>query len=113
MISPRHCQPWCVELDHQQARFREDQTCLSDPVAAVVLYLENPEPCDDGANWIDPQLSVSAVGRFNEHPHVGLQVYLRGVDREIRLTADEARRVAAGLTATAAIIDPNETAVYA
>ncbi|RDB49355.1 DUF6907 domain-containing protein [Tsukamurella tyrosinosolvens] len=116
MISPRVCEPWCVDgTGHQNGAVgRSDQVCVSDPTP-VALYLEEPEPQRDGLTWFTPHVSTSAIGRFNEFPAVGLYINVLDdrhgeIDRELILTAAEARQLAAGLARAADLIDRPTTA---
>lgn len=115
MISPRVCEPWCVDgTGHQNGAVgRSDQTCVSTSTT-VELYLEEPEPQRDGRTWFAPHVSTSAIGRFNEYPVVSLYVNALDnrhgeIDRELCLTAAEARQLAAGLARAADLIDHQHT----
>ncbi|CAM3224632.1 DUF6907 domain-containing protein [Tsukamurella hominis] len=115
MISPRVCTPWCVDgTGHQNGAVgRSDQTCVSGSTT-VELHLEEPEPQRDGRTWFAPHLSTSAVARFNEYAVVSLYLDVLDdrhgeIDRELRLTASEARQLAAGLARAADLIDHQHT----
>lgn len=60
-------------------------------------------------------MSASAVARFNQRPVVSLYINALDddhaeIDRELSLTAAEARHLAASLALAAGLIDPTDTA---
>ena len=111
-ISPIKCAPWCTEGDgHTGATSREDQSCFG-VSPYVELSLEEVE-ADPGQEPGEYSIWPSVIGPcayrgFNELPvvylHFTLQRHKGLLDDSCKLTADEARQLAAHLLAVAETI---------
>ena len=110
-ISPIQCAPWCVYGDgHPQQFMRGDQTCWGADhyVEASTEELRAEYNGRTGERTVFPaHIGPCAYRGFNEHPVVYLHVDVptRQVDVSVKLTAAEARALAAHLIEVAELIE--------
>lgn len=114
-LSPVQCAPWCKDNDgHIGQVARHDQNCWG-PDHYVDLQIEKvvATPIEDDLYRYDiytPRIGPCAYQGFNQHPVVYLHIELPaagtdGIDTSCKLTAAEARQLAANLIAVADEID--------
>ena len=103
------CTPWCLEADgHPNETGRADQNCLGYDTY-VDLKLEEIDQ-DSYYGPYTSRFGLTPYRRFNQPPsvyfHIDLIDHERGnIDREVHLTAAEARELAAALLTVADTIE--------
>jgi hypothetical protein len=111
-IRPIHCAPWCTDGDgHPAASMRDDQVCWG-PDGYVEASTEEvlAEFRNDSVISFPSVIGAQAYRQFNQQPQVYVHIELPaaadagGVDVSVKLTADEARRLAANLIEAAELI---------
>lgn len=115
-VPPVECTPWCEYGDgHPTETCREDQTCWS-PAAYVDLSLESASEDSDGDHH--QRLGAMAYQDAGEEPGVylhlfGIRIYgpirwpYNYLDRGLRLTVEEADKLAVLLTDAASLAREN------
>jgi hypothetical protein len=101
-MPPIFCRPWCTDgTGHVGESTCLDQRCSSDPA----LITRSLEPmCEAvGGGWYPMALEVFCQEGRSYHPAVVL--FSAPDDVEVLLTADEARRLARSLEATAELLE--------
>jgi hypothetical protein len=105
-IAPIACTSWCKDGDgHPNETGRADQTCWGPHHYVEASTEEVLAEYDKSTHTWDTyasRLGISAYRGFNQHPSVYVHNNLPagptgGVDTSVRLTADEARQLAAYL----------------
>ncbi|PQP38798.1 DUF6907 domain-containing protein [Mycolicibacterium austroafricanum] len=108
-----HCEPWCVDGDgHQREHYRRDQWCQGE-IIKVVFGLEDLAPALPIAtvDLSEPGISVYPRRDWHGLPYVALNVYREhsneflAIDTDLRVTAAEARELAAALVDVANVIE--------
>jgi hypothetical protein len=109
-IRPVQCEPWCVDGDgHFAAAMRDDQVCWGPgsyvEASTDEVKVEYEKRSDTETVW-PARIGAQAYRGFNQHPQVYVHVDLPGdgVDVSVRLTAGEARQLAAQLVEAAELI---------
>lgn len=103
------CPSWCTDPGHASETGRVDQKCYSDDLH-IESSLHEVEMSRSGA--FVSRIAAMAYRRFNERPTVLLHIagfagrLHDGLDEELTLTADEARRLARFLSDAADHVDP-------